>query len=162
MKNASTAFSRIRTEYSDSVSLSIHLSVFSPNVGKCGKNVDKNNSKYGLFLRSEGYKILFSTKKWFWERYEKSIMIKETYSKAKYKQLGYVEVGLSTSKKNLFYFLQWKPWWKMMKNVFYFILKALFVLKIFKFLSGLFSHKEKTAWFRNIRLISKFMTSQPC
>ena len=32
---------------------------------------------------------------------------------------------------------------KMMKNVFYFILKALFVLKIFKFLSSLFSTAEK-------------------
>ena len=29
---------------------------------------------------------------------------------------------------------------KMMKNVFYFNLKALFVLKVFKFLSGLFSY----------------------
>ena len=35
---------------------------------------------------------------------------------------------------------------KMVKNAFYFILKALFVLKIFKFLSWLFSHVEKTAW----------------
>ena len=35
---------------------------------------------------------------------------------------------------------------KMMKNAFYFILKALFVLKIFKFLSWLFGHAEKTAW----------------
>ena len=35
---------------------------------------------------------------------------------------------------------------KMMKNAFYFILKALFVLKIFKFLSWLFGHVEKTAW----------------
>ena len=34
---------------------------------------------------------------------------------------------------------------KMMKKYFYFILKALFVLKIFKFLSWLFSHVEKTA-----------------
>ena len=35
-----------------------------------------------------------------------------------------------------------------MKNAFYFILKALFILKIFisKFLSSLFSHVEKTAW----------------
>ena len=29
-----------------------YLSVFSPNAGKCGKNVDQNNSKYGHFLRS--------------------------------------------------------------------------------------------------------------
>ena len=35
------AFPRIRTEY-----------IFSPNVGKCGKNADQNNSEYGHFLRS--------------------------------------------------------------------------------------------------------------
>ena len=33
---------------------------------------------------------------------------------------------------------------KLMKNAFYFILKALFVLKIFKFLSRLFGHVGKT------------------
>ena len=35
---------------------------------------------------------------------------------------------------------------KLTKNAFYFILKALFVLKIFAFLSWLFRHAEKTAW----------------
>ena len=35
---------------------------------------------------------------------------------------------------------------KMMNNAFYFILKALFVPRIFKFLSRLFGHVEKTAW----------------
>ena len=37
---------------------------------------------------------------------------------------------------------------KMMKNVFYFILKGLFVLKIFKFLSRHFGHEGliRTAW----------------
>ena len=34
---------------------------------------------------------------------------------------------------------------KMMKNAFYFILKAFLVLKVFKFLSRLFSHVGKTA-----------------
>ena len=34
---------------------------------------------------------------------------------------------------------------KMTKNAFYFTLKALFVLKIYKLLSGLFGHVEKTA-----------------
>ena len=34
----------------------------------------------------------------------------------------------------------------MMKNAFYFILKAPFVLKIFKFLSRLFGHAGKIAW----------------
>ena len=33
----------------------------------------------------------------------------------------------------------------MMKNAFYFTLKALFILKVFKFLSRLFGHVEKTA-----------------
>ena len=32
----------------------------------------------------------------------------------------------------------------MMKNAFYFTLEALFVLKIFKFLSWIFTHVEKT------------------
>ena len=35
---------------------------------------------------------------------------------------------------------------EMVKNAFYFILKALFVLKVFKFLSWLFGQVEKTAW----------------
>ena len=35
---------------------------------------------------------------------------------------------------------------QMMKNAFYFILKALFLFKIFIFLSWLFGHVEKTTW----------------
>ena len=56
-----------------------------------------------------------------------------------------LKVGLSPSKK-FFYLLPWKPFLKKIKNRFYFILKALFVLKIFKFLSWLFGHVEKTTW----------------
>ena len=52
------------------------------------------------------------------------------------------KVGLSTSKKNYFIYFNEKPL-QMMKNAFYFILK-LFVLKIFKLLSWLFSHVEIT------------------
>ena len=44
------------------------------------------------------------------------------------------KIGLSAPSKKLFYLLQGKPF-KMMKNAFYFILKARYVLKIFKFLS---------------------------
>ena len=33
-----------------------------------------------------------------------------------------------------------------MKNAFYFTLKALFILKVLKFLSSLFSHAEKMTW----------------
>ena len=47
-----------------------------------------------------------------------------------------------------------------MKNVFYFTLKALFVLKILKFLSWLFGHKIN-GLIRKMRLISKPITSQP-
>ena len=43
------------------------------------------------------------------------------------------------------FFRNWSPL-KMMKNAFYFILKALFVLKISKFLSSIFSYAEKMAW----------------
>ena len=37
---------------------------------------------------------------------------------------------------------------KMMKNAFYFVLKALFAVKLFKYLSELFGHIEKTAWLK--------------
>ena len=42
------AFSRIRTEYGEI----LYLSVFSPNVGRCGKNTDQNNAEYGHLLHS--------------------------------------------------------------------------------------------------------------
>ena len=44
-----------------------------------------------------------------------------------------IKVGLSPSKKSFFICFNDSPS-KMMKNAFYFILKALFLLKIFKFL----------------------------
>ena len=37
----------------------------------------------------------------------------------------------------------------MMRNALYFILKSLFVLKIFKFLLRLFVHVETTAWLKD-------------
>ena len=49
------------------------------------------------------------------------------------------------AKKNLCYLLYWKPF-QNDKKCFYFILKVLFVFKIFKFLSWLFGHVAKTAW----------------
>ena len=55
-----------------------------------------------------------------------------------------VKVGLSPSKKNCFVCFIESPL-KMMKNAFYFSLKALFVCKMFKFLSWHFGHLEKTA-----------------
>ena len=48
----------------------------------------------------------------------------------------------------------------MMKNVFYLIWKALFILKLFKFLYWLLGTVKKNGLIRKIRLTSKFMTSQ--
>ena len=59
----------------------------------------------------------------------------------------FAAVGLSPSKKICVICLIESPL-KMMKNAFYFILKAFFVLKIFKFLSRLFGHVGKTAWLK--------------
>ena len=52
--------------------------------------------------------------------------------------------GLSPSKKNCVIFLIGSPL-RMMKTAFYFILKALFIFKIFKFLSQLSGHAGRTA-----------------
>ena len=49
----------------------------------------------------------------------------------------------------------------MMENAFYFTLKALFVLKIFKFFVMTFCSCRKNDSIRKIKLISKSMTSQP-
>ena len=55
----------------------------------------------------------------------------------------FFKVGLSSPKKICIICLIESPL-KVMKNVFYFTLKALFIRKIFKFLSRLFRHKGKT------------------
>ena len=49
----------------------------------------------------------------------------------------------------------------MMKNIFYIILKALFVPKTINFLSWLFGHVEEMASLQT-RLFAKFMMLQPC
>ena len=68
--------------------------------------------------------------------------------------------GSPLPKKFVLNFLQWKPFKNNLK-AFYFILKVLFVYKIFKFLSWLFGHVEKNDLIRKIRLTSKIMTSLP-
>ena len=57
-------------------------------------------------------------------------------------------------------FLATESPFKMMKNAFYITLIALFFFKISKFWSWLFGHVEKRL-IRKIRLIPKFMRSQP-
>ena len=67
-----------------------------------------------------------------------------TFSEEKCPHSNPFKVGISPSKKNCVICLIKSPL-KMMKNVFYLILKALFVLKLFKFLSQHFGHVGKTA-----------------
>ena len=56
-----------------------------------------------------------------------------------------IKAGLSPSKKIcLICFIEIPL--KMMKNTFFFMLKALSILKIFKFLSRRVGHVGKTAW----------------
>ena len=57
-----------------------------------------------------------------------------------------------TFQKNLFYLVDWKPF-KNDGKCFYFVLKAFFVLEIFRFLSQYFCHVGKTVWLE--RLTSK-------
>ena len=61
-----------------------------------------------------------------------------------YLRKWYLKSGSHLPKKFLFICFNENPL-KKMKNAFEFILKALFVLKIFKFLSRHFGHVEETA-----------------
>ena len=56
-----------------------------------------------------------------------------------------MKAGFFPFKKNCFICFNENPS-KMIKDAFYFILKALLVLEIFKFLSWLFGPVEKMAW----------------
>ena len=68
----------------------------------------------------------------------------------------FVKVGISPSKKTFISFDETPL--KLVKNAFYFILKDISVVKIFKFLSWLFGHVEKAAWLKE-KGILKLMTS---
>ena len=63
--------------------------------------------------------------------------------------------------KGLGQFLATESPLKMMKNVFYFTLKDLFVLKIFKVFVLTFLVMYKSGLIRKIKLFLKFMTPQP-
>ena len=54
----------------------LYLSAFSPNAGRCRKNADQNNSKYGHILRSWRCKLRPDFSKKFVESISKFILIK--------------------------------------------------------------------------------------
>ena len=62
---------------------------------------------------------------------------------------------------DLAHILATECYWNVMKNVFYYSLKAPFVVKMFKFLSLTFWSCRKNCLIRKIMLMSKFVTSQP-
>ena len=64
-----------------------------------------------------------------------------------YKSSLSFEVGLSPS-KNICVTCFIKSLLEIMRNAFYFILKALFIIKIFRFLSWLFGDVIKTVWLK--------------
>ena len=82
------------------------------------ENADWNNSEYGHFLRSADLHIARN-------RLQVSLLILKVHSKIWDK------------------FLATESPLKIMKNVFYFTLKALSILKIFTFLFWSFDHVEK-------------------
>ena len=69
------------------------------------------------------------------------------------------KVGLSPSKQYFICFNDSPS--KIIKNHFCFILKGLFVLKVFKFWSSTFWSSRKNSLIVKVKLILKFMTSQP-
>ena len=72
------------------------------------------------------------------------------WMKPRWKQIIEILKSDSHFSNELFYFLWWKPF-KMMKNAFYFILKAFFLFKIFKFFCLGVLVMKKTDWLeRNI------------
>ena len=72
----------------------------------------------------------------------------------------YLKLYSLPSKKSCVIFFIESPL-KLMGNVFYFILKALFILKIFQFFVMTFWSCRENGLIRKIRLTSKFMASQP-
>ena len=117
-------FSRIRTEYGEIRSISLYLIRRRENTGQ-------NNSKNGHFSR-RGSLITCSC----------AGVCSSSYSRKVVLELFEDELHL---KKITILKSQWKLF-KIFKNSFYFISKALFALKIFKLLSWLIGYMEKTAW----------------
>ena len=74
-----------------------------------------------------------------------NFVLKESVCYAKTFRLIKLKSDSHLPKKTLFICFNDSPS-KMMKNAFYFILKALFILNILKCLSWLFGHVEETAW----------------
>ena len=79
------------------------------------------------------FSILLREKATEIKQHKKDYMVKRN-SREMFISIAYVKVRFSLSKKNCFSHFNKSPL-KMIKNAFYFILKALSVLKIFNFLS---------------------------
>ena len=112
-----------------------HLNPFEYDFCEFARNVEFKNIKNELPISSEV--------NWKYLDLQISFMFLPT------RQTGQLYLKSdSQPRKNLvllFYLPQWKVL-KMMKNAFYFMLKALFVLKIIKFIFSLFWSCKKMVW----------------
>ena len=71
-----------------------------------------------------------------------------------------IKIGLTPFKESSFIWFNESPL-KLLKNTFYFILKTLLFLNIFKLLSWYFAHVKKAAWLQRDKINLKIMASQP-
>ena len=74
--------------------------------------------------------------------------LKQSFSSKKFWLMSFLKSDPHLPKKKIPFICFNDSPSKIMKNAFYFILKVLFVLKIFKFSSWLFGHVEKPAWLK--------------
>ena len=111
-----------------------------------------SSSSSSLRLEMDRFELTISYSAW------KSL--KRSFSSKIFALMSFLKSDSHLPKKNRFICFNDSPS-KIMKNAFYFILKVLFVLKILTFSSWLFGHVEKNGLIKKMRLISKFMTSQP-
>ena len=118
----------------------------------CVAAVLKQNLRNIFWERNNLFKSLHYIKlRDSWKEYIKNFLLSGSHRYKKIINAGILKSAIIYSRTLTFqkkknYLPNWKPL-KMMKNAFYSVLKALFVLKIFKFLSWLFGHFEKAAWF---------------
>ena len=128
---------------------------FNIDINTAGIEVDKLDEFCNLFELTN----LIKTETCCTENYKSTIDLFQTNRPLSFQKTRATEtgnkVGLSPFKENCVVCFNESPL-KVMRDAFYFILKAIFVFKIFKFLSC-----RENGVIRNRRLISKFMKSQP-
>ena len=109
-----------------------------------------DSEKSGSWMNWKRYSNVYSYGLFFWYNWRNKWFTLALISDTLFSEVdsifgrNRIVVGLSPSKNVIIWFNDSPS--KMVKNAFCFNLKALFVLKIFRFLSWLFGHVEQAAW----------------